>query len=77
MKKIIFCILILFGLCFSKPLVLEICNPNFCYEQIINDAKKWEYKQDYTGRKFVRVYFYDKWKLLDISVDGKTVMVKK
>jgi hypothetical protein len=77
MKKFIFYVLVLFGLCISKPLVLEICNSNFCYEQIINDAKKWEYKQDYTGKKFIRVYFYDNRRLLDISADGKTVKVKK
>ena len=39
-----------------KPLVLEICNPNFCYEQVIPVAKKWEVKHDFTGKKFIRVY---------------------
>ena len=77
MKKIIFCLLLLISFGFAKPLVLEICNPNFCYEQIIPDAKKWEYKHDFTGKKFVRVYFYDSRKLLDIKADGLTVKQKK
>ena len=78
MSKLIFIILFLIGFAFaSKPLVLEICNPNFCYEQIIPDAKKWQYEYDFTGKKFIRVYFYDSSKLLDIEVDGLTVKQKK
>lgn len=78
MSKLIFIMLFLVSFAFaSKPLVLEICSPNFCYEQIIPDAKKWEYKHDFTGKKFVRVYFYDSRKLLDIKADGLTVKQKK
>ena len=78
MSKLIFIILFLIGFAFaSKPLVLEICNPNFCYEQIIPDAKKWQYEYDFTGKKFIRVYFYDTSKLLDIEADGLTVKQKK
>lgn len=78
MSKLIFIILFLIGFAFaSKPLVLEICNPNFCYEQIIPDAKKWQYEYDFTGKKFIRVYFYDSSKLLDIEADGLTVKQKK
>lgn len=77
MKKILFCLLLLIGFGFAKPLVFEICSPSFCYTQVIPDAKKWEYIHDFNGRKYVRVYFYDKWKLLDIYADGKTVKVKK
>lgn len=73
MKKIIFCLLLLISFGFAKPLVLEICNPNFCYEQIIQDAKKWEVKYDFTGKKFIRVYFYDTRRLLDIPAEGRTV----
>lgn len=78
MSKLIFIILFLIGFAFaSKPLVLEICNPNFCYEQIIPDAKKWQYEYDFTGKKFIRVYFYDSGKFLDIEADGLTVKQKK
>lgn len=77
MKKIIFCLLLLISFGFAKPLVLEICTPNFCYEQIIQDAKKWEYIRDFVGKKYVRVYFYNTRKLLDIKVDGMTIKVKK
>ena len=77
MKKIIFCILLLLSAAVSKPLVFEICNPNFCYEQIVPDAKNWIYIEDYNGRKYIRVFFYDKGRLLDIYIDGKTAKVKK
>ena len=78
MSKLIFIMLFLVGFAFAaKPLVLEICNPNFCYEQIIPDAKKWQYEYDFTGKKFIRVYFYDSNKLLDIEADGLTVKQKK
>ena len=78
MSKLIFIVLFLVGSTFaSKPLVLEICSSNFCYEQIIPDAKKWEYKHDFTGKKFIRVYFYNSSKLLDIEADGLTVKQKK
>ena len=78
MSKLIFIMLFLVGFAFaSKPLVLEICNPNFCYEQIIPDAKKWQYEYDFTGKKFIRVYFYNSSKLLDIEADGLTVKQKK
>ena len=76
MKKIIFCLLLLISFGFAKPLVLEICNPNFCYEQIIQDAKKWEYIHDFTGKKYVLLYFYDTRRLLDIKTDGMSVRVK-
>ena len=78
MSKLIFIMLFLVGFAFaSKPLVLEICRPNFCYVQIIPDAKKWQYEYDFTGKKFIRVYFYDSGKLLDIEADGLTVKQKK
>lgn len=78
MNKLIFIMLFLVGSVFaSKPLVLEICNPNFCYEQIIPDAKKWQYEYDFTGKKFIRIYFHDSRKLLDIEADGLTVKQKK
>ena len=78
MSKLIFIILFLIGSAFAtKLLVLEICNSNFCYEQIIPDVKKWQYEYDFTGKKFIRVYFYDSNKLLDIEADGLTVKQKK
>ena len=78
MCKLIFIVLFLVGSAFaSKPLVLEICNPNFCYVQIIPDAKKWQYEYDFTGKKFIRFFFYDYRKLLDIEADGLTVKQKK
>ena len=78
MSKLIFIMLFLVGFAFaSKPLVLEICSPNFCYVQIIPDAKKWQYEYDFTGKKFIRVYFYNSRKLLDIEADRLAVKQKK
>lgn len=78
MSKLIFIMLFLVGFAFAtKPLILKICNPNFCYVQIIPDAKKWQYEYDFSGKKFIRVYFYDSRKLLDIEADGLTVKQKK
>lgn len=78
MRKLLIALLFIVGCAFAtKPIVFEICTPQFCYTQAIQDAKKWEYKYDFNGRKFIRVYFYDKWKLLDIAVDNKQVKQKK
>lgn len=78
MSKLIFIMLFLAGFAFaSKSLILEICSPNFCYVQIIPDAKKWQYEYDFSGKKFIRVYFYDSRKLLDIEADGLAVKQKK
>lgn len=77
MSKLIFIMLFLVGFAFaSKSLVLEICSPNFCYVQIIPDAKKWQYEYDFSGKKFIRVYFYNSRELLDIKADGLTVKQK-
>ena len=78
MKKIIFGILFAaLAMAFAADkLTLEVCNPNFCYLQKLENVKSWEWKTDFTGRKFVRVYFYDK-KLLDIKGDNVTIKVKK
>lgn len=78
MKRLLTLLLIIVGFTFAaKPLVLEICNPSFCYELIARDAKKWEWKTDFTGKKFVRVYFYDTKKMLDIPADRLTVKARK
>lgn len=60
----------------SKPLVLEICKPTFCYLQIIEDARSWAWTTDFNGNKFIRVYL-DRKRLLDISGSNLTVKVKK
>lgn len=77
MKKIITGILFAACMIFAADkLTLEVCNPNFCYQQNLENVKSWEWKKDFTGRKFVRVRFYDK-KLLDIKGDNVTIKVKK
>ena len=77
MKKIIFGILLATCMTFAADkLTLEVCNPNFCYSQKLENVKSWEWTTDFTGSKFVRVQFYDK-KLLDIKCDNATVNVKK
>lgn len=77
MKKIIFGILFATCVTFAADkLTLEVCNPNFCYLQKLENVKSWKWMTDFTGSKFVRVQFYDK-KLLDIKCDNATVNVKK
>lgn len=77
MKKIIFGILFAACMAFAADkLTLEVCNPNFCYLQKLENVKSWEWKTDFAGHKFVRVYFYDK-RLLDIKGDNVTIKVKK
>ena len=77
MKKIIFGILFTTCVIFAADkLTLEVCNPNFCYLQKLDNVKSWEQMTDFTGSKFVRVQFYDK-TLLDIKCDNATVNVKK
>lgn len=77
MKNIIFGILFAACMAFAADkLTLEVCNPNFCYLQKLENVKSWEWKTDFAGHKFVRVYFYDK-KLLDIKGDNVTIKVKK
>jgi hypothetical protein len=39
---------------------------------VLENVKSWEWKTDYAGKKFVRVYFYDK-RILDIKGDGMTI----
>lgn len=77
MKKIIFGILFAACMAFATDkLTLEVCNPNFCYLQKLENVKSWEWKTDFAGHKYVRVYFYDK-RLLDIKGDNVTIKVKK
>ena len=60
----------------DKALVFEVCNPNFCYEQMFYDVKKWEKKTDTTGRQFIRLYFHNQTQM-DFDVTNKTFKVKK
>jgi hypothetical protein len=60
----------------EKPIVLEICTPTYCFEQMLYNVKKYENKTDPQGRKFIRVYGNDG-TITDISTENKTVKVKK
>lgn len=69
-------ILLLPILSLAKPLVFEVCNANnSCYNVTTPDAKSWEWKSDYTGARFVRVYLYSG--ILDISAKNLSVKLKK
>lgn len=73
MKKLLLSIALMCVFAFSADkMVFEVCNPNFCYEQVLENVKSWEWKTDNAGKKFVRVYFYDK-RILDIKGDGMTI----
>ena len=78
MKKILMLLLVITGFAIAaKSSVFDICNSSFCYVLTVQDAKKWEWKTDLTGRKYVRVYFYEPGKLLDIPADRLTVKLRK
>ena len=77
MKKLFFVLAVLVSLSFGgEKTIFEVCNDKFCYEQILENVKNYEWKTDYTGKKFLRVYFYDK-RLLDIKGENLTIKKKK
>ena len=63
-------------ICSEKPVVLEVCTPTYCYEQLFYNVKKYENKTDPQGRKFIRIYGNDG-TITDVSSENKTVKVKK
>ena len=60
----------------EKPVVLEVCAPTYCYEQLFYNVKKYENKTDPHGRKFIRIYGNDG-TITDVAAENKTVKVKK
>ena len=76
MKKFLFLILFIAALVPAKPIVFDICYTNFCYVQVIEDAKSWQWMTDYTGKKFVRVFLFNK-NILDINGHGKEIKARK
>lgn len=71
MKKILPILVLLACSVFAgKPVKVEVCRPGFCYTHVLDDVRKAEYRTDYTGKRFVRVYFLDG-RLLDITGDAK------
>ena len=75
MKKLFVLLLLVAATAFAaKPVVLEICRPSFCYQQMYEDVKKAEQKKDAAGNSFVRLTFFDGTVL---DVDNATVVAKK
>ena len=71
MKKILLVLGLLACSVFAgKTVKVEVCRPGFCYTHVLPDVKKAECRTDYTGKRFVRVYFLDG-RLLDITGDVK------
>lgn len=69
-------ILLLPVLALAKPLVFEACNANdSCFLITTPDAKSWEWKTDYTGARFIRVYL--QYGILDIQASNLSVKLKK
>lgn len=75
MKKIIFACLILSTFVFAKDLTVDVCRGDNCYTYNISDVKNYTYIHDMTGRKYLRVFRYNR--ILDIFVDGMTVKIGK
>lgn len=71
MKKILLILALLACSVFAgKPVKVEVCRPGFCFTYVLDDVRKAEYRTDYTGKRFVRVYFLDG-RLLDITREAK------
>jgi len=75
MKKIIFACLILSTFVFAKDLTVDVCRGDNCYTYNISDVKNYTYIHDMTGRKYLRVFRYNR--ILDIFVDGMSVKIGK
>ena len=60
----------------EKPVVLEVCTPTYCYEQLFYSVKKYENIIDPRGRKFIRIYGNDG-TITDVASENRTVEVKK
>lgn len=75
MKKIIFACLMLSTFVFAKNLTVDVCRGDNCYTYNISDVKNYTYIHDMTGRKYLRVFRYNR--ILDIFVDGMTVKIGK
>lgn len=75
MKKIIFACLMLSTFIFAKDLTVDVCRGDNCYTYNISDVKNYTYIHDMTGRKYLRVFRYNR--ILDIFVDGMTVKIGK
>ena len=71
MKKILLALLIAVSASFAaKPLILEICTPSFCYEQMYENVQKIEFLTASNGKKFVRIHYFNG-KTEDINGDIK------
>jgi len=75
MKKIIFACLMLSTFVFAKDLTVDVCHGDNCYTYNISDVKNYTYIHDMTGRKYLRIFRYNR--ILDIFVDGMTVKIGK
>ena len=60
---------------FAKDLTVDVCRGDNCYTYNISDVKNYTYIHDMTGRKYLRVFRYNR--ILDIFVDGMTVKIGK
>ena len=75
MKKIIFACLMLSTFVFAKDLTVDVCRGDNCYTYNISDVKNYTYIHDMTGRKYLRIFRYNR--ILDIFVDGMAVKIGK
>lgn len=60
---------------FAKDLKVDVCRGDNCYTYNISDVKNYTYIHDMTGRKYLRVFRYNR--ILDIFVDGMAVKIGK
>lgn len=61
---------------FARPLIFDACNwAQSCYTITTPDAKSWEWRADYTGARFIRVYLHNG--ILDIPSNNLTVKLRR
>ena len=56
----------------SKPLLIEICRPGFCYQQAVEDARSYTIRKLENGTTLIRVL---RWNGNEVNVSGTDIKV--
>jgi hypothetical protein len=61
----------------SKPLLIEICRPGFCYQQAVEDARSYTMKKMDNGTTLIRVLLWNGNEVDFSGTDIKVVQPKR
>ena len=61
----------------SKPLLIEICRPGFCYQQAVEDARSYTIKKMDNGITLIRVLLWNGNEVDFSGTDIKVVQPKR